>query len=221
MVKLVIFDWNGTLIDDLDECLVSSNKVFEYENMPVLSKERYIQTSEFPIRKLYENNGVPKEKMDKNGALYSKLFFDTYQALEPNIPLRFGVLETLSWLKENDIQTIIVSNHLQVRIEKYLNEKDLNHYFERVIARGEADGSVLHEQFKEKVIAEYIKENDFSKKDVLMIGDSFEEIDVARSLGLFVASIAGGFVAKERLEVKEPDFLINEISEIKSIINRI
>ena len=58
-VKHIIWDWNGTLLDDLDVSMAALNEVLKSEQLPlVLDKEEYRQYFQFPVIKYYEKVGL-------------------------------------------------------------------------------------------------------------------------------------------------------------------
>ena len=62
MVKTIIWDWNGTLLDDLDLSLESVNILLEERNLPALSVEKYKDIFCFPIVDYYVKAGFDFEK---------------------------------------------------------------------------------------------------------------------------------------------------------------
>ena len=55
MIKHIIWDWNGTLLDDLDVSMEALNYVLEKENLPlVLDKEEYRKYFQFPVIEYYK-----------------------------------------------------------------------------------------------------------------------------------------------------------------------
>ena len=63
MVKTIIWDWNGTLLDDLDLSLESVNILLEERNLPALSVEKYKDIFCFPIVVYYVKAGFDFESV--------------------------------------------------------------------------------------------------------------------------------------------------------------
>jgi phosphoglycolate phosphatase len=66
----------------------------------------------------------------------------------------------------------------------------------------------------------YIKENGLCGGEALIVGDSTEEITIARDQGLVSAAITGGCVSEERLRAEKPDYLIHSLHELKPILEQ-
>ena len=56
-VKTVIFDFNGTILDDLDLCFNILNKMLNMYNHPSISKGRYLDIFTFPVIEYYKKAG--------------------------------------------------------------------------------------------------------------------------------------------------------------------
>ena len=107
MIKYVFFDFNGTIIDDVDLCLELLNKILKSQNKPEVSLEQYREIFTFPIRKYYELAGV-----DFNIESYESLaikFIEEYQPASYNCRLFPGIREVVDFLHKNGIKAIILS----------------------------------------------------------------------------------------------------------------
>ena len=52
----------------------------------------------------------------------------------------------------------------------------------------------------------------------MIIGDSVEEIHIAREQGLISVAITGGCVSEKRLRAEKPDYVIHALTELKPIM---
>ena len=76
MIKHIIWDWNGTLLDDLDVSMEALNYVLEKENLPlVLDKEEYRKYFQFPVIEYYKKVGFNKTPF----SVLAKQYMDYYQ----------------------------------------------------------------------------------------------------------------------------------------------
>ena len=53
----IIWDWNGTLLDDLDLCVDVMNGLLDRRSLPLLDRARYHRLFDFPVRAYYERLG--------------------------------------------------------------------------------------------------------------------------------------------------------------------
>ena len=93
-------------------------------------------------------------------------------------------------------------------------------YVKDLLANTELDSSMKARNKKGK-LNDYIKENNFKKSEVMIIGDSPEEVEIGKALGLRTIAIAGGYYSTSRLRKSKPDFLINNLIELIRIARKI
>ena len=55
--KHIIWYWNGTLFDDAWLCVEVMNNVLSRRNMPLLTRDRYMETFDFPVKDYYRKLG--------------------------------------------------------------------------------------------------------------------------------------------------------------------
>ena len=60
--KHIIWDWNGTLLDDKWLCVESINQALQKRNLPELSDDRYMEVFTFPVQEYYKAVGFDFDK---------------------------------------------------------------------------------------------------------------------------------------------------------------
>ena len=63
-IKYIIWDWNGTLIDDAWLFVELMNTELQDRDLPLINVEDYRQNFTFPVKKYYENLGFDFKKED-------------------------------------------------------------------------------------------------------------------------------------------------------------
>ncbi len=63
-----------------------------------------------------------------------------------------------------------------------------------------------------------IKTKKLTTKEVVIVGDTLEEIEIAKNFGCYAVAITGGHNSTSRLKAMKPDFLLHNLSELKKII---
>ena len=91
-IESVIWDFNGTLIDDLDLVVHSVNTQLAKRGLPALTAEAYRDVFGFPVQDYYRRIGVTFE--NESMADLSADFFAEYAPSLKNCPLHDGVLDT-------------------------------------------------------------------------------------------------------------------------------
>jgi phosphoglycolate phosphatase-like HAD superfamily hydrolase len=218
MIKLVAFDWNGTLLSDTASAWKAGNELFEIYKLRHISLKEFRDTFTIPIREMWRALGFPTNvDFLKQSEIYHKL----YEKQAAKARTRAGVKEALSWLNKKHIIRMIYSNHIAPDIVKQLLRLQIFEYFDEVLARPAGDHSHVNNRSKDQKLFEYCKRNNFKPHEVLTIGDSEEEIEIGKKFGYYTVAITGGYCSTGRLKKHKPDFLIHNLRELNSIVNKL
>lgn len=213
MIKLVVFDWNGTLFADTRIVLHAGN---EAEVKPLglepLTLQEYQETYEMPLYRFYENLGVSREKFNEKADEMAAMFHPIYEPLAARARTRTGVRQTLKHFKAQGISSIILSNHTIGGIRPQLARLKLEHYFDAVLAND--DVTTMHNTSKQHRLENYLATLATKPSDTLIIGDTVEEVLIGKELGLRTVSITGGNNSRRRLVAAGPDAVIHKVSEL-------
>ncbi|MBU2589344.1 MAG: HAD hydrolase-like protein [Nanoarchaeota archaeon] len=202
MIKNIIFDWAGCLIDDLTQNYEAAMYIFEKLNLKKLSLEEFKKTFKLPYMEFYKAyTEASKKEIDT-------LFIEGLkQASNPK--LFPSTKETLGFLKKEEIKMTLLSSHPQEKLLEELKKFDVENYFLDVT------GSV-HD--KTQVIKEHMERNGFSVEETAYVGDMVHDILAGKEAKVTTIAISWGFQSKDKLNAENPDYLINNIKEIKNLI---
>lgn len=206
-MKYVIFDFNGTILDDVDVCIKAENKTIEKFNLPRgrLDKEEYLHIFTFPVKDYYEKAGF-----DWNIYSYEEVgayWFEWYCRLKPEYRLYDGVIEFLKDNKEKGIHNILLSASSLVELRKQLEELNIEEYFDEVLGLDN-----IYAGSKADIALDWIKDKD--RSECIMIGDTLHDLDVAKEMGIECILVSNGHQAKEILLTKT-DKVVDDIREVK------
>ena len=217
MIKLVIFDWNGVLIADTRACLEADNYILkEFGGKPV-SLKVYKDTRIIPSINFYTMHGANERKLKRDTKAYGEIFHRYYERRTANIRTRRGAKRLLQWLKDNSIESVILSNHLVSDIESKLKKLELEAYFSSILANPGKATSLVKRNKLEK-LRHYLKGKGHKKDEVLIIGDSPEETEIGKSIGIKTASITGGYYATWRLKKAKPDYIVGNLADLVNFL---
>ena len=189
----VLWDWNGTLIDDLQMNIDLENSMLRQRNHPPLpSKEFYLENFDFPILDFYHligytfENETYEEVAEIYAAEYEKRLATT--SLFPDAE---NVLDALS--KSGSRQVIISAteqNMLLSQIERY----GISKYFESILGTDNKLG-----QSKVQTALSWLRENEIDPKTAVFIGDTLHDLETAKALGCDCILTSRGHFSKNRL----------------------
>ena len=196
----VIWDWNGTLLNDAPHAVDTINFLLEPRGLPLMSMERYREVFGFPIRRYYETLGF-----DLQAESFSDLcdqFMDRFMAKVGECPLTPGARELLGQIKASGKKQSVLSATEQVSLRAMMSQFDLSHHFDFVF--GIADRLAAS-----KVQRGYdlLRESGVPPARTLLIGDTDHDLEVGRALGISVLLVTHGHQSAERLKLLHHDVI--------------
>ena len=208
-MKTIIWDWNGTLLNDLDLSLYSVNVLLEERNLPQLTIDRYKDIFGFPVVDYYVKAGFDfeKEPFEIPARQYVKLYADG----EHDLKLFPDVIDTLNYFKEKNYRQIVLSAMKDDNLKKMIEKRNISHFFDGIFG-------IKDNYAREKVsLGKQVVENlGLNPSKCFMIGDTLHDAEVAEQCGFNCILFSGGHVSKQRLETKETK-IIDSLSELKQI----
>lgn len=211
MKKNVVWDWNGTLLNDVDLCVEAINHLLKGEGIePFKNKEAYQRIFQFPIIAYYEKAGFDFQKTPFEDL--ANRYMDYYQPKSLLCPLQEGSNEVLDALKEAGCKQYLLSasklDFLHVQVDQY----HIEHYFESLLGLDN-----IHAYSKKELAKEFIEKSPISKDEFIFIGDSVHDDEVAKYAGCSCILIANGHEHKEKL-LRCGSRVVDSIHDVVDII---
>ncbi len=189
----MIWDWNGTLLDDMQVCLDIMDRILARRGLaPIGALARYRAIFTFPVKDYYALAGL-----DLNGEDFLDLaeeYMSDYRAHEPDCPLMPGAKETLAVLSAIGVRQILASASRQDDLERQVHAHGLDGAFSAVLGMSDDLGGG-----KAGLAAGYMRREGIEPEDALFVGDTVHDFEVAQSVGCRCVLIAGGHQSLERL----------------------
>ena len=113
----VIWDWNGTVLDDADLCVEIVNEILLSQNLNTISTRSYREQFEFPVRIYYDRLGLPS-----NAPLFerfSQKFIKEYRKRWKKCRLQKDAIQTISFLYSSGIKQSILSAGKQEHVDSF------------------------------------------------------------------------------------------------------
>ena len=163
-MKYVIFDFNGTLVDDIDLCITSLNiLVKKYLNRDTVTRKEYKDVFGFPVIDYYKRVGFDFEKLD--WYVVGREFQDYYKVHIDETKLFDGVIEVLKSNWEKGLRNIVLSASRTDMLIEHLKKLDIYEYFDEIL--GITD---IYADSKIHIAMDFIR--DKNPDDYIYIGDS-------------------------------------------------
>ena len=216
MIKLVVFDWNGVLIADAAATVAVDKELFKAFGHEPLDMKTYREIFTMPIKEFFFAAGFTRAEMERDAVRIQEMFHKLYEPRIAKIRTRTGARKLLGYLKTKHIDAVILSNHTIEGITVQLRRLGIEGYFSNIIANDKH--TTMARKNKGEKLVELVGKSHHKKEEIIIIGDSTEEIEAARMAGIKCISITGGYYSTRRLKAGKPDFLINSLPQMIAII---
>lgn len=211
--KLAVFDWNGTLIADTKPAWVASNACLAFYDKAPITLKTQRETFDFPVIHYFKRNGCDIDHVLATKEQSNAIFQTEYDRLAANARSRKGAHELLSWLNSNGFDCIILSNYLIPKIEHHLARLKMREYFSHISANTCDGTSILSGTNKLERLSDFMIKRGYKPANAFIIGDSREEPEIGRHLGITSIGITGGCITEKRLREAKPDYVIKNLNE--------
>jgi len=191
--RAVIWDWNGTLLDDLKLCVQTINQLLARRNLPLVDTFFYREVFSFPVKDYYRRIGFDFEQEEFEVPALE--FTDLYNAGINHCRLHHSAKKTIQHFHDLQIRQFVLSAMQHDLLEKTLTSKGIRHFFEKVAGLDDHFAVSKLEQGRR-----LLKEIDEDPRDIFLIGDTIHDYEVATDLGVGCILIADGHQSKERLQ---------------------
>lgn len=189
----VIWDWNGTLLDDLDIAVDALGALLDEHNIPRISIDEYKRVFRFPVIEYYKDVGFDLEKVSFD-YLCNRFVQEYNHKRAHNARLFEGVPEILQVVKEQRMQSILSAGH-QEHLNEITQSLGIAHLFDNIFGLGDFYAASKIERGRQLL---EVAGKDSSK--TIMIGDTDHDYAVGKTLGIDVLLIADGHQDYEKLK---------------------
>ena len=205
-LKTIIWDWNGTLLDDVDYIIVCINRLLAPRNIPLMDRETYRRIFRFPVQDYYRDLGFDFSR-ESFEDLSVEFIAHYYRDL--HIPrLHVGALKLLRDLRSAGIKQHILS---AMEAEPLLDNLRQNGVLDLMThVQGLNHIRATSKVEEGRLLLEHIG---FPVKEILFIGDTTHDIEVAQALGLNILVLSHGHQAPEQFK----DYPIDPLPGIEAL----
>lgn len=208
MIKAIIFDWDGVIVDSMGWISKAMQEVLLSYGVEKSSEE--VRNEFFqPGSDFYNSHGVEikdKEELKRR----HKAAIEKHKIFDPLFP---EVKEVLHFLKKNNFKLGIVSSTDSLELMRQLELLDIKEIFTKEFILGRASN-------KNEKLREFIKILDIPLDKILYVGDISTDITSAQAVGIKSAGIERREEARKKLATFNPDYLFSSFNDLKSLAEK-
>jgi len=206
VIRNIIFDWSGTLVNDLPAVWNATNYVFEQAGVNTMDLEQFRKEFFLPFEDFYDIHtpGVSIEQLDK---WYHEHFQKVIHSVE-ELPY---ARDFLKFCRNQEILTFLLSTihpeHFRIQSEANRFHEYLDHPYVRILNK------------KEKIL-ELIDHHELNPRETLFIGDMVHDIETARQGKVHSCAVLTGYNQRAQLQEAEPDLIVEHLWELQKILQK-
>ena len=206
MFRNLIFDWSGTLVDDLPPVLDATNHVLSQYGLPTMDREEFRRRFRLPYVHFYAEilPDVPLSELETH-------FRAGFAASTSGVTLLPHTRDKLAWCRARGIRTFVVTSMDAPAFYQQLESFQLTPFFEATYA------SVLD---KREQILEILETHQLRPEDSAFIGDMVHDIETAHHAQLTSVAVLSGYTHPEPLAAAKPDITVQDISGLRKLMER-
>ena len=206
MIRNIIFDWSGTLVDDLPAVLKASNYVLAQAGKPEMSIDTFRAEFQLPFTTFYDRH-TPEVPM----AQLEEWFHAEFRRSQTSVVELPHARNFLEFCRKHKVRTFLLStvhgDHFKVQCQ--------GNQFDLFIDRPYTDVWDKREK-----IHEILAENNLKPDETLFIGDMQHDIDTAKHGGIGSCAVLTGYNTLEQLRAAKPDLIVEHLSELRAVLER-
>lgn len=216
--KAIFFDLDGTLTDSCTGILNSVAYALKKLGEDVPPRNELLSFVGPPLIDEFKNKfNFSQEKAEKAVGLFREYFRDT--GIFENAPYN-GIKEVLSELKNSGYTLVIATSKPEEFALRIAERFEFKEYFEFICGSTFDESRNKKHQVLEYAINEVTKIYNFSKSEMIMIGDRHHDIDGAKINGLDSMGVLYGYGSEEELRLAGAEYIATDVSDITEILCR-
>lgn len=188
----IFWDFNGTILDDVDLCCSLLNQILKRQNKMEKDLDGYRHVFGFPIIEYYKKSGITFE--DESFDHIAQNFIVNYQPASLSCKMYPGILEALMFFQNKGIRQVLYSASEKKNLLSQTDALGITGYFDAILGLDN-----IYAASKIQIGLNFINENKLDKKKAIMIGDTLHDKEVSEALGIDCILICQGHQAYDVL----------------------
>ena len=204
MIRNILFDWSGTLVDDLCAVWRSTNYTFTQCGRPEMSLEEFRSEFSLPFDAFYDRVTpvIPLEQLEK-------WYKESFQEEQKEVVALPHAAAFLNFCQEKNVRTFLLST---IHSDHYrVQSAAVGFQFEREYIR------VMD---KRKKIGNILEENRLDPDETVFIGDMQHDVETARTGGIHSCAVLTGYNTANQLKEAQPDLIVPHLGELQALLSK-
>jgi len=201
-LRAVLFDWDGTLVNSADLTYRCYERLFGRFGVG-FGRDEFERTYSPDWYATYRALGLPESEWEAADRLFVEVYAAERAELLPGVPA------TLDQLGARGLLLGIVTSGSRQRVSRELEALGVHTRFDAVVCR---EDSVQRKPHPEPLLVA-LQALGVGTGEAVYVGDSPEDVAMARSAGVLSVGIPGGFPNREALQAARPDMVAGSLQE--------
>jgi phosphoglycolate phosphatase len=206
-VKVVLFDFDGTIVDSLSAGITITNRLAAEFGFPPFDEETLEELKKLGSREALKRSRIPVWRLP----WLIRRFTQEFNREIPYLQLFPGMKETLLELKQRGYFLGIVSTNSVKNIDEFLRIQNLVSVFDVTFANYAVFG-------KSRLIQKLIRQQKLQHCQIYYVGDETRDIEAAKGSGVRSIAATWGLNSAKILRENRPDFLIDRPTELLQLL---
>lgn len=206
VIKNIILDWSGTLVDDLPQVLATFNEIFQRWGKPPMSREEYLAKFFLPWKDFYRKY-LPEAPIDE----VQRHFENSKRFVQEEMHLFKESRPFMDYCKSRGMNLFLLSAIHSDYYQTQSKKLGIGSYFKQAYV------DVLD---KRKTILHLIADHDLDPTETLFIGDMAHDIESARHAGVVSCAVLTGYNSLGQLKEANPDLLFRNLHFVQLYLER-
>lgn len=209
MIRNVIFDWSGTLVDDLPAVWQSINHLFEQAGVPPMTLDRFRDEFELPARRFFARHLVGVEGISE--AQMQRWFAERFHQLEHTVTALPHARDFLEFCRANGLRTFVLSAVPAPAFHRQAAATGLAEYLQH---------HCLGADDKRDLIAGLLAEHGLRPEETVFVGDMHHDLETARHGGIAGIGVLTGYNRVAQLRAARPELVVEHLGELRAVLER-
>lgn len=190
--KHIVWDWNGTLLNDKDLAVTAINVLLRQYDLPTINLNKYLEIFSFPVEDYYKRLGFDFEKTP-----FSKVgteFINEYTSRMLNVEMHDNAKNMLQYVNKINIPQSLLSAAKQQMLDELMQYHSIAKYFMYVAG---LDNHYANSKLDIGKIL--VQKLDLPTEQILFVGDTLHDVSVADAIGANCVLLSHGHTNYNRL----------------------